>query len=449
MTTTINELVQLGLQALQTGIPQEMAGALKQMGESDQPPLRGVRLMLQAQLGNYALVLKNPGRPSGATPEDLEDACHTHAALGVAHTQTGNFEEGATQIRIATAFAQAAGLNSRVGMLEIELERIMTLRGQPRPEQLQQLLLDSEMPDRRRAWGRRCLAEALMALGDYSGALASLGHASIDSAPDRALRRFLHGLLRLPDMEDIGDLPLPYSRLAAALFDPQAPVTHIIGEPQAGYANLLEALRLLRMPETASHALSLLGQCPPRRFDQALIHHLAWLAAVSMGLRHPNISQLFAGIEQFSTALRTPAGICHAVASITPSTSVLLALGGSALQRDIALREIPLLIGSEILWRGRRYKLPGRTGIVMVCMAAGADMKPLARAEKSRVLKTLRQIGLSPSEVVNMGDVIRHAKNVRTAVMRHPALFQNWDTVPEKALEMTSSAVRDALKMGI
>lgn len=406
-----------GLVALATGEIAVMERALEALAEDDVPPARGVRLMLRAQIGDYAGVLSTPPDPLGAALLELEDACYTSAAHAVAHTQTGDFDLAICQLSVAIAFGRAVGLRNRVDMLLLERERLMSLRGTPRPEQIQTMRLEA-MPERRRAWACRTWAESLMALGDYRGALRVLGHPSGDRPATSALRAFLHGLLGLPITpagED--EARLDYRVLARLVTEQPEPgdwqLAHgMSGQPQGAYARLLEGIVMTGTPSALESAGRIIGMTPPARPDQAGIHALLWLRVLSVGGFHPCPSDVMKAVSELPDRLRTTQPLLQLIERFMPQVAVLLACCDALAGLDAHMVDVPIICGKQLLWRGASHTLPGRTGKYTVLEGAGLPVDALAREEKRRLQARLQELGVH--RAVNAGEVLRAAQTLES-----------------------------------
>lgn len=437
--------------ALATAEQPLMLSALGGLMDITDAPARGVRMMLQAQLGDYTAVLQQNPQPLGHTPLELEDATHAHAACAVAYTQTGNFDQAVCHLSVAIALGLAVQLEQRVSVLEIERERMMSLRGTPRPENLASLLV-RPMPERRKAWGRRTWAESLMALGDYQGALRALGHQSVDQAPDRALRAFLHELLSLPATEELpGSNLAAYGLLAQSLNAPEetdwAAVRRIEGQPQATYGALLEALALTGSRGGEHYVARLLGHAAPSRPDQAALFALLWLDALANGQPHPAAIEVHELLRGTSDRLRTTRHVLAFAQRFLPELTVLLSMNEEFQALDISVVDVPLLVGPELVWRGKAHRLPGRAGRLLVQLAAGVPEDDPKREERKRLNTRLSEIGAP--RYVNMGRIVLQAGQLasRFRIAGELEVSRAWQQTARRAAAMCGMEMADVLAM--
>lgn len=408
------------------------------------PPARGVRLMLQATIGDHAEVLAADMAPAGAGLLELEDTCFVHAAAAVAYAQTGTYEQALRALEVSIAFGRSIGLRNRVSIMEIERERIETLRGTPRPEQIEQLLRRPMSP-RRKDWGRRTWAEALMSLGDYRSALRVLGHPSADDRESAALRDFLHVCLQLPRPESRKDLP--YSRLASAIVGLEAGAPHqslldIEGEPMTTYACLLEACALVRQPGTAVQGARLLGTNTLSRPDQAILQALLWITALANGARHPRPAALFDVLGSTDLRLRTSAPIAGLITRLLPETSLLLSL--TPFGNELALRtvDIPVITGPDLVWRGQHHRLPAQSGEHVVKEALGLPVDDLHRQVRKRLNTRLTEIGAP--HAINLGQLLTTTLDLqrRSRAAGLPRGERFWQDAWKQGREMLAPSVQ-------
>lgn len=442
-------IARFGQIALALGNTDLMTAALAQLDGVDGPLSRGVKMLLQAELGDYATVLAVDPQPRGCMPLDLEDAANAQAASSVAHTQSGNYGHAVAHLAVAIAMGHATGMTNRVGMMEIERERLYSLQGVARPEELQRLLL-APMSQRRRAWGRRTWAEALMSLGDHQAALRVLGHPSLDRPPDLALRAFLHLILGLPVPPlDGAAAEHPYgllTRVARQELDVQA-IHGFTGEPQRTYAALLEGALLARQDTTLPQSLRAIGVTAPQRSDQAFLHALIWLEALGHGIEHPRPQSVFEALEAAPDRLRSTQHIMPIAQQILPELTTLLSVSGYCARLDIRTAHVPLLIGSEVVIGGAHHRLPGRTGRILVCSALELPEKPLGREEMHRLRRRLAEI--QAPEPVNMGTVLFLAQGLRrlAAQLRDARLTDIWDGASRRIVGMLTPDTADVLAL--
>lgn len=436
--------------ALATAEQPLMLMALSGLMDIQEAPARGVRMMLQAQLGDHTAVLSQNPQPLGHTPLELEDATHAHAACAVAYTQTGNFDQAVCHLSVAIALGMAVKLEQRVSVLEIERERMMSLRGTPRPENLASLLV-KPMPERRKAWGRRTWAESLMALGDYQAALRALGHQSVDQPADQALRAFLHELLTLPATQDLSGNAAAYGRLAQSLRAPDqtdwAAVRRIEGQPQATYGALLEALALTGSRGGEHYVARLLGHAAPSRPDQAALFALLWLDALANGQPHPAAIEVHDLLRSASDRLRVTRHVLHFAQRFLPELTVLLSMNEDFQALDISVVDVPLLVGPELVWRGKTHRLPGRAGRLLVQLAAGVPEDDPKREERRRLNNRLSEIGAP--RYVNMGRIVLQAGQLasRYRIAGEHEVSRSWQRAARRAAVMCGMDMADVLTM--
>lgn len=439
--------------ALVRSDPAEMRAALLDLATLTAPPARGIALMLRLMLGDEEAVAEETLAPRGSSPLEWEDVCHQAAAIGVACVQTGRLDRAQMHLMVARTLAEGLGLRHRQQNLTLEWARIGALRGQPEPEVIQAELL-RPMPDRRRAWGERTLAESLMGLGCYESALQALGTPETDTPPDRGLREFLHAMLSLPAPVTLEPAD-PYSRLAGAmrqLAAGRAPgnLDGITGFPEQGYAALIEAVALVRAPGMAQQAVRVLGRQQYGPADQAFYRLSTLMGAVAEGATLHGAA--FLGretplLEQLATQLarlRSPGEVMALQRRLIPRRFALLAFSPSPAFHGVGLSTLPLLAGKHVLLGREAVPMPGRAGPTLVLEALGVPHVDLRREERARYRRAIE--GLS-EEPVNLGWIVRACLRLEENARRlgHPNEAAGWRQSAAQVVELLTPDVREAL----
>jgi len=420
----------------------------------DLAPAPGLRLLGLAQLEDYDAVLQHPPVPSGASLPELECAVHGFTAYGIACTERGRFSEAALAARTAMAFATALGMTQRAQMLELEAERVQTLSGEPSPDAIQRHLM-RPMPDLRRKWGQRNLAESYMALGCYGLALRSIGLPSQDGPDDAALREYLHVVLRLPASRPATDPLLagnaPYWRLAQAsrgLFDKfkAPPLDGITCEPESTYALMLKATVLLMAPKMIQHGVTLLESARTLQADHRLYSLLLLLTAHLRGARVSNAAGLPFRITEAINRLRPDNDLVAHLFLLFPIAMLALRFGPRAhplvVQADLS--NIPLLTGKAIQYGAGEAPTPGKTGTRAVLNALGLPQVPETREETRRFKAAQEEL---PYLAVNLGDVVAACTAMVQAARAagKPTLSLEWQASRKEVMKMLSEDVLSLL----
>lgn len=295
-----------------------------------------------------------------------------------------------------------------------------------------------------------------MALGSYSQALWSLGTPSADTPADAALRDFLHALMAFPPVE--GAPPeLDYTRLASSIRRAATPagaadLAGIQGQPQAGYAAAFEGMAFARTPAMAQQTARLLSRQTFAPADLAVYRVVALLLGVAngatlhgpalMGRELPLTSQLVTATAR----LRSPDEVFNHVLHFNPEGFVLMAFSPVAAQLPgLGLASVPLLAGKHVIYGGREHVLPGRWGQATVLRALGVPRDELARAEKQRYTRALKDFPAAP---VNLGWVARACLRLSVSAQRlgHANEAALWQDAYHTTIKALSEDLRDELR---
>lgn len=406
-------------------------------------PGHGLRALGWAALGVWEPILAAPPALTGHDPFSLECAVHSYTAYGIALAETGAFDQAGTAVQIAEVLAGGLGMTHRHQMLGLELDRVLNLAGRPVPERTQARLYTA-MPDLRRQWGQRNLAESHMSLGCYSQALRVLGHSSTDGPKDAGLREFLHSILHLPPARLPGDPVLDptdaYARLALAARDTGSKQKHadldgITGQPEAAYAQLILAWTMYRSPDLLQPAADLLLSIQTERPDQQYFRQMFLLACYAAGARVPGPHHLIPRINRAIDRMRPEGSALSVVHGFAPEVTALLLLPGASTGaherlRGLDLTRVPMLLGDVMRYQGDDLPAPGCAGRTAVLEALGIPQPPLFGEQVKRMRE--RFVAL-PERRVNLGWVAR-------------GCMQMWRAGRQNAEPLQASAWREGYK---
>lgn len=435
--------------------PDEMRAALLDLSEVRDAPAHGLRLMLQVTLGDAEGVAQ-AGMPAGGhTLLELENTCHSAAAIGNAHAMLSDWESAESHLLVAKTLATALNLGNRCQNLAVEWARVSALRGRPRPDLIEEQLV-RPMPPVRRAWGQRTLAESFMGLGCYSDALRALGTPERDLPLDRALRNFISQMLALPVHPEL-DPQLPYAQLALALgrmhaTDYDYSLVSVDGDPTRAYAAILEAAALTRSGGLAQQAVRALGRSVFAQPDLSLYRLVVLMWAVAEGAtlhggafagrEAPLTDQLQAALNR----LRRPDDVMRLLRRLGPDQYALLLFSPIGdLLAPVGAQGLSYLCGKHILTAGDRMVLPGRTGTVLVLEAMGLPVTPLTREERARYRRATESLSSTP---VNLGWVVQALLRLSASAARlgHPNEAAAWRQSHARAMQMLHSETLDAIR---
>ncbi|ULH17415.1 hypothetical protein MF271_19030 (plasmid) [Deinococcus sp. KNUC1210] len=441
--------------ALATGDSALMIEMLTALHADRLPLAQAVSLSIKAMLGEHEAVLAADTFTLNSDLLVLEAGCHAHAARAVSLAQTGENESALWELASAITLAQTVGLSHRIQMLEFERERIMSLRGKARPEELQRLLI-APMPIRRRAFGQRNLAEAWMSYGSYRNALHALGTPNHEDTATTALREFLYAVLGLPSLIPSDELlSLGYVQLAQAVralrhIHEIGSLAAVTGEPKSTYARIFRAFSLLRRSPQAEGALELLGPERPAQPDQAALFALAQLAAYIAGDARVRVVDALAAFEQALDQMPEHRPFFFFVRQVFPEMYILLLkspLGHTYPRED--LDSVPLLAGNHIAWNGTTLELPGTTGLILIKEAVTQVGVDPTMAATEAYYTALEDAAILPSAVVNLGWVARACIRLVEAY-RGAHLPQHviaWKSAHAAVSSEMTSDVQDVLRM--
>ncbi|MFC3833447.1 hypothetical protein [Deinococcus rufus] len=397
-------------------------------------------------------------RPAGRDPLHLEGLCLHASALAHAQMRAGQIEQALQNLYMAQMIARSLGMTNRAQLLTIEYARVEMLAGRATPEIIE-LELRAGMPDRRREWGQRTLAEMLMTHGDYTAAVQALGTPSQDSAMHAALREFAHALLALPTLGEqrVPDAVYrPYWAMARTVRSLQSGENRShhavtgLGEPEAGYALLLEALVLGRGRNTGREGARLLQSRSFPVPDQRALRAVLTMGAIADGYTLTGVgrSKKVAPWTEYGEAithLRSESGLLEVMRHLCVDRMALLAFAPtSTLRPGYSLASIPLMAGQVLLYKGEEIRLPGRTGRVRVLEALGLPHEDIQRVERQRLRNALTAFG---QPVVNLGWLARGCLRLSIAArvlgdMNDAAI---WKLGYDKAISMMTPCVRAEL----
>lgn len=365
---------------------------------------RGARLCALVDLEQFGQVFafRDNTLPTGDSPFEWFDACNAAFAVGIAAGMLGKAELSYAQLWAARTLACGLGMKHREQLIGIELESMRTVLGDPSPVRIRQAMAMAPMTARRTHRSGIAIAEAHMALGDYTAAMS-------DAPEGSDLQAFLQALL----FRDTAELPVAslgdYAPLALALRGQMVALPTPTTEPEAGYEILTRAFLLTRSPVTAGQAAAILAARRPRLPDQRLLWAaLMWTALTegATGGLHPTVI-----LEELAAALDALAkleDVAQVLRQLLPQAFALFAFMPDAPPIfTTRLMDIPLLTGNHLMYQGQAFKLPGRAGASYVAAAArGERNRKMHPEEKARYTRELAELPL-PCEPVNLGWVAR------------------------------------------
>lgn len=364
---------------------------------------RGARMCALVALDQWGQVyaMRDDALPTGDSPMEWFDACNAAFAVGMAAGTLGKAEISYAHLMTARVLARGLGMTHREQHVGIELEAIRTTLGDPSPARIRQTMEMAPMTSRRAHRSRLAMAEAHMALGDYTAAAA-------ESPADSDLRGFLDVVLgrsqTLPAPE-LGD----YAPLALALSGQRIPLPSLTNEPEASYGALTRAYLLTRSPVTAGQAAAVLAARRPKMPDQRLLWSAMMWAALTEGATagmHPTV--ILDEYRAAIAALSKVDDVAGVIRRLTPRTFAVFAFIPDAHPIFTAhLMDVPLLAGNHLMYQGQAFKLPGRVGASLVTDAAtGERVRKMHPQERARLQDDLEELAL-PCEPVNLGWVAR------------------------------------------
>ena len=422
----------------------------------------GIQALVYTSLPDAPRGQLGPAPIQGTDPLALENLCHYASAQAHAWLKADRIDAALRELHLARTLSLVLGMTNRAQNLAIESSRVLLLSGQPDPAMLQAHLLEP-MPLRRRAWTVRTLCESLLALGQYTDALAALGTPGNDCPETAAQRDFLHALLGLPPVSEDLDLSYPYARLARSLRCMPGDDRRTLGledvhDPEAGYAALLDAAALVRKPTQARQGAQLLLRYRFRLPDQQYLSATMLMGTIADGLpitpqmlradpNHP-LPTPWRAYRETRQRLVTEVHLLKLLLRTSPDRLALLLFGGGLDGIGArALHDIPLLIGDEIHFRGEIEKVPGRTGRVAVLKALGQEVPILSRAERQRFARTLQSY---PLPVVNLGWIIRGCQYLAYSARLHGQHADEaaWEHTARLAASLMSPALTTMMPSG-
>lgn len=364
---------------------------------------RGARMCALVALDQWSQVyaMRDDTLPTGDSPMEWFDSCNASFAVGMAAGVLGKAEVSYAHLATTRVLARGLGMTYREQHVGIELEAIRTTLGDPSPARIRQAMEMAPMTARRTHRSRLAMAEAHMALGDYTAALA-------ESPTESDLRGFLEVLLGRPTSlltPDMGD----YAPLALALSGQHIPLPTLTNEPEASYGALTRAHLLTRSPVTAGQAAAVLAARRPKMPDQRLMWSALMWSALTEGATaglHPVVI-----LDEYRAALAALSkveDVAGTIRRLAPKIFTMLAFIPDAHPIFTAhLMDVPLLAGNHLMYQGQAFKLPGRAGAsVVVTAAAGERPRKMHPQERARFYDEIERLDL-PCEPVNIGWVAR------------------------------------------
>lgn len=427
---------------------------LIEIPEGQLAPGAGYRLLLPTLLGipSNPEFRKTEIYAESNAPLEVEEACYGAMGLGISCAEAKEYFLAYGHLQAAQGLAVMLGMRNRIQVLEIERQRTAMFVGRSITRPLQHLL-GEQMPERRRTWTIRTLAEDHMAAGRYSEALRIIGAPDADQ-PTAGLRDFLHALLGLPPVAAAPSQV--YRRLAQALrgSDSLQDLTPdfgaVLGEPEAGYALLVEASLMLSHPSTLPQVVRLIGRREFLTADQRLMRSLLLVFVAAAGVDIPSSSLSDAHLSFCDRLLLC----CHpeqtgdgaiSMRHHSPELYILLSLSPVAARLHLpGVSEIPLIAGRHLLYKGATYPLPGRTGTTLILEGMELPFRDLSREELRRLRTAFR---VAPKQRVNLGTIALKCLNLSQASRALGQLEEanRWMVSYEKTLSMLSEDAREAI----
>lgn len=419
----------------------------------DIAPARGLQLLALAQLGDYDGVLNYEPCTPGSSLLELENLVHGYTAIGIACAERGQYDEAAGNTRTAAAFAVALGMHQRAQMLDLEMQRVLTMSGHASPEATAARLLEP-MPLLRRKWGQRNLAESHMALGSYRAALRALGAPSDDGPADAALREYILMALHLPparlDDDPLLSEGLPYFRLVQGSRRSSGKALNldeIHVEPQRTYAKLMKATALAHTPKMLQQAVVLLECLTTAQADQQFYMLLLLLKCHAQGATVSQPCTLIDRIHKVLDRLHPDADSARVMFGFLPDVMTLLHLSPKPHPKilSVDLLSVPLLAGKVIRYRGIEHQMPGQSGTREVLAVLGVPTLKETRVEAKRY-KTARAD--LPSHVVNLGWVANGCVRMAWAGRSNglPSIAAAWRLAHDRVMDLMTEDVKVTLK---
>lgn len=419
--------------------------ALAALDRVDDTPVRGMRMLAFASLGQYSHVLSLKDAPITKMDEyQIEDACDAAFARAMALVEESEFEEGRAQLYLAERLAQMLGMRHRVQHVRMELARLNMCAGRPMPAMLIEAMALEPLTVKRRAWGIRILAEAQIALGDYRSAATEVAGGK-DVGCD--MSDWIAALVGHSEQRPAGCAQGEYREVARALWalrlDQSLTAPASTGNSiQAQYAALLRAWAMLRTRSMSGQARNLLLDFVARTPDHRA-HRAA--ALIQANASNPSLGDdIDALVAEFNAALRgmvRPDEFLALLRAISPEAAVLLGvLPGIHSAAAEAMPEVAILTGQSLAYQFVTHKLPGKTtgSLIMVQSAALGRTGPEARPHPQalqRVRAALADLGVDA--YVNLGVTIRSVAAFRDAA--RASRRGRWDAALERALSWVDS----------
>ena len=372
-----------------------------------------------SRLYEMALAYVASWKPRGTGVLALHEAVRVWTCAGQAASQMPGHERLASEYYTrAKTLAIILDLPFRLSLIE-KAEEMLSNTLQPNPEIWERWALDPTQSLSQRNWSRVTWAENLMMCGDYSTALKVVNNpTNISQANLRTFLRFLF-YQEEGEITDVSPYAEIYKQLVAAVKELRFPTSlSALGQPQSGYAWLLESMGWLRSAELRAHARSRFTprfSGPP---DQTFYYKALVLAALALGL--PLDIPPYLAIQDCWEALanvREPGALARTWAVLNPDWAYLLALTPDAPPAVLAAAAtLPVAAGRQL--RGSGEALTTSVSIRLALEEAGIEhaLQSLRPVERERHVERLAK--LNCPNPVRVGWVLKACKALHANAQR-------------------------------
>lgn len=316
-------------------------------------------------------------------------------------------------------------LKGRDIMLRTEVERINNIEGRSNPDAIRAILRE-ELNYHQRQHNVYNLAESLAARGQYRDARRELAFAASDDVRAAGMRAFYSAMLG--EQFEADDSRDDYMRLARAAAGArggqfEAESLDFEHEPQATYGRVLAMENLHRSFPTAARRI--LPTLPiPKPHDQQIWWIINRLGALTRGIPVQDAHRVYDVWHYALSGIRNVREILSPTraGAYADRTLLLASIPGTPDHMLQLRRDMPLLIGEHIVYKGEEIRAAGRIGEVLIAQAINPNMPnidPLRGDEPKRWetrVKKLIKANIIPHAPVNPGYSIRAALHIRKAI---------------------------------
>lgn len=419
-----------------------VAAALRVFDTQAPAGAEGVRLSALATLRRYEEVRATPLLlPTSTDPAILENVADADLARCIAYSEMGNHAQALAHLQSGRVLASALGMAYRAQWMQIETGRTLTIMGAPAPAQIEEAMNTLPMSARRHRWGRRTLAEAYMAQGEY-------GRAAEVLLPERC--DFWHfASAMIGDTSSRATLAAAkggYADLARAvwtLYD-RTPMTKLPSfehYPERGYAQILRARHLVANPALRAQSV---GTLASMRLEDLMPDQRAMMAIIKLGAcaENADVAVSHVAIAELNEALNSLKTLEYVIPLGqvgSPERFALAALvPGAHPELVLRLSDLPILVGEHVQYRSLSIKLPGKAagGVTMVRAAYHGEMVHLHTETVRRTRNALAAHDIAHG-LVNIGYLLRCLKRFHDAAL--PEQRGAWVASIDSVLSMIDS----------